>query len=110
MPRLIQIFRLRNGLPAIAALIFAITAACSGSSSDNDSVTGQVVDVVPRDIIEFESLTLVDDEGQTWEFTGGHFSGFTPSHLQEHKALREPVRVWYVEVGHELRVTRIEDG
>jgi hypothetical protein len=101
-------------LPRIAAtVIFALTltvlVACN-FEDDRPNVTGQVTDVVPRSISEFESLTLVDDSGKTWEFKGGLFTGFTPSHLLEHAALKEPVRVWYTDENGVLTVTRIEDG
>ncbi len=95
------------GLVLTAALI--TFGACDNSDSQK-SVTGQVIAVEARSITEFETLTLRDEDGVTWEFTGGLFTGFTPSHLLEHKALGDPVRVWYDEIGGELRVKKIEDG
>ncbi len=93
----------------MAILLVAIASACS-SSDAGPSVTGQVVAVEARSITEFESLTIVDEDGKTWEFIGGLFSGFTPSHLREHQSLNEPVKVTYTQDGDRLRVTRIEDG
>ncbi len=90
-------------------LLFSVIAACS-SGNEEKSVTGEITAVEARSIAEFESLTLVDEDGRVWEFVGGAFAGFTPSHLREHMALGDPVKVWYVEVGDEMRVTRIEDG
>ena len=73
-------------------------------------MTGIVIDVQVRSISEFEWLSLEDETGKTWRFKGGSFTGFTPSHLQEHGALKEPVKVWYTEENGVLTVTRIEDG
>ena len=91
------------------ALALALLVSCESAVSEL-SVTGQVVDVVPRSISEFESLTLLDESGKTWQFKGGLFTGFTPSHLQEHAALKEPVKVWYTEKNGVLTITRITDG
>jgi len=89
--------------------VLALAVAC-GSEPEGTAVTGEVVAVEPRTITEFESLTIIDSDGRVWTFRGGAFAGFTPSHLQEHQALGDPVKVWFVEEGDVLRVTRIEDG
>jgi hypothetical protein len=108
-------FTIRKPRPFRAHLIALITAvallatAC-GSSDEDSSVTGEVIAVVTRSLTAFESLTVIDADRKVWEFTGGPFSGFTPSHLQEHMALGDSVKVWYIEDGDELTVTRIEDG
>lgn len=110
MPLINSTQNLRSAAVAcIVALVFVIAAACT-SSDDGKSITGQVVEVEARSITEFETLTIIDSDGQQWEFIGGLFAGFTPSHLNEHMALQEPVKVWYVEDGDQLRVTRVEDG
>ncbi len=93
----------------IALVILAVFAVCE-SDPEGTAVTGEVTDVRPRSITEFESLTITDAEGKSWTFAGGAFSGFTPSHLLEHQALGDPVKIWYVEEGGVLRVTHIEDG
>lgn len=95
---------------ALALVVLLIAVAACGSDESGPSVTGQVIAVESRSITEFETLTVLDDDGKEWRFKGGLFSGFTPSHLQEHMALGDPVRVWYVQEGDELRVTRIADG
>ncbi len=74
-------------------------------------VVGLVVEVEARTITEIESLTIVSDDDRAWKFTGGQFPGFTPSHLEEHQALGEPVRVSYVlEEDGTKRIVKIEDG
>jgi hypothetical protein len=80
------------------------------SDGEGQNVTGIVVDVQVRSISKFESLTLEDKNGKTWKFKGGSFTGFTTSHLQEHRTLKEPVKVWYIQESGILSVTRIEDG
>ena len=100
---------LRTPLIALVTVVFVLVAACGGTD-EGSSVTGEIVSVVPRSITEFESLSVVDSDGKVWEFTGGAFAGFTPSHLLEHMTLAEPVKVWYVDDGEDLKVTLIEDG
>ena len=70
-----------------------------------------MVEVTARSLVEVETLTIVTSDGTEWEFAGGEFPGFTPSHLEEHQALGEPVKVVYVrEEDGSLRIVRIEDG
>jgi len=92
----------------VAVMLFiALTIERRGGE---ELVQGHVADVAPRSITEFESLTIVDDDGVEWTFAGGESPGFTPSHLIEHQALGEQVRVWYVvEESGALRVVEIED-
>lgn len=92
-----------------AATVLLLAAACGGADEDS-SVTGRVIGVDPRSLTEFNSMTLVDADQKEWQFKGGLFAGFTPSHLLEHMALGESVTVWYVDDGVDLTVTRIEDG
>ena len=87
-----------------------MAVGCQPPSGDG-TVVGHVVEVTARSLVEVESLTIVTSEREEWEFAGGEFPGFTPSHLEEHQALGEPVRVYYVrEEDGSLRIVRIEDG
>lgn len=90
-------------------LAVCLLVACS-SGEEGENITGRVTGIESSDIVRFDSLSVIDGDGKTWEFIGGAFAGFTPSHLREHQALGEPVKVWYVVDGDELRVIRIEDG
>ncbi|MDA0233038.1 MAG: hypothetical protein O3C69_06100, partial [Chloroflexi bacterium] len=75
---------LRMFLAIGAILLVMIAAACGGNDHGfiaGIAVTGQITEVVPRSLTEFESITVVDSDGKVWEFTGGRFAGFTPSHL-----------------------------
>ena len=94
--------RSRTVIPAIFvlfAMVFSIvTASCF--DSNHNRVTGQVLNVEQSSMTIISSLTLEDDSGKQWTFEGGGvFSGFTPAHLLEHRALGEPVTVEYEETG-----------
>ncbi len=54
--------------------------------------------------------TVVDADGREWEFQGGSFAGFTPSHVREHQVLAAPIKVRFVDEGEVLRIVAIEDG
>ena len=83
--------------------------ACQPSSGDG-AVVGHVIEVTANSLVEVETLTVVDADGKEWVFNGGEFPGFTPSHLEEHQALGEPVRIFYVtKEDGSLRIVRIED-
>mgnify|MGYP001329334364 FL=1 len=94
----------------LLAVIFSIVAS---SRLDNNlkTVTGQVLIVEQSSITTVSSLTLEDDSGKQWTFEGGGvFSGFTPAHLLEHRALGEPVTVEYEETGSGiLRIVHLVD-
>lgn len=90
--------RLGTTLLALLALAAVILIAFGLSVVPNatDTVTGQVVSVEQASVTMISRLTLVDDSGRQWEFEGGGtFAGFTPSHLEEHRALQEQVTVEY---------------
>ena len=62
------------------------------------SVSGQVVSVDSASVTTIANLTIEDATGKQWSFLGaGTFSGFTPSHLIEHRTLREAITVEYEE-------------
>ena len=83
----------------LLAVMFSIVMA-SCFDSNHNRVTGQVLNVEQSSMTIISSLTLEDDSGKQWTFEGGGvFSGFTPAHLLEHRALGEPVTVEYEETG-----------
>ena len=101
--------RFRVGCVTLLTAICMIVA-CQSTTGDS-VVVGHVIGVTAKSLVEVETLTIVDDDGKSWVFDGGEFPGFTPSHLEEHQALGEPVRVFYVtEEDGSLRIVRIEDG
>ena len=109
MPNLGSSSKFRGGTVALIAA-FCIALGCQPAAGDGE-VVGQVVEVTAKSLIEVETLTIVTSDGTEWEFSGGEFSGFTPSHLEEHQALGEPIKVVYVrEDDGSFRIVRIEDG
>ena len=94
----------------LIAVIFSIVAS-SRLGNNLKTVTGQVLIVEQSSITTVSSLTLEDDSGKQWTFEGGGvFSGFTPAHLLEHRALGEPVTVEYEETGSGiLQIVRLAD-
>ena len=94
----------------LIAVIFSIVAS-SRLGNNLKTVTGQVLIVEQSSITTVSSLTLEDDSGKQWTFEGGGvFSGFTPAHLLEHRALGEPVTVEYEETGSGiLRIVHLAD-
>ncbi len=95
---------------AIAAAAFIAVGIFSilGSGS---TVNGKVVSVESASVTTISSLTIEDSNGEQWTFKGaGIFSGFTPSHLEEHRAIRETVTVEYEELDSgELSIVRLSD-
>ena len=88
-----------------------IALALQSALDDSNTITGQVVSVKSASVTTFSELVIEDESGSTWTFTGsGHFSGFTPSHLEEHRALNEPVTVNFTELEDgQLRILAISD-
>ncbi len=82
-------------LLVVAAVIF-IAIGISTVMGGPKSVEGQVLNVEQASLTTIASLTIEDASGEQWTFRGtGTFSGFTPTHLKEHGALREKVTVEY---------------
>jgi hypothetical protein len=91
---------LRSGKSiAVILVLVAIVSIAYGYSTltgEPKLVSGQIVDVQSASVTTISTLTLEDDSGKQWVFQGaGPFSGFTPSHLEEHRALWESVTVEY---------------
>lgn len=105
----------RIGIPILAlvalAAVVLIAYGISTVAVGPDTVTGQVVSVEPASVTTILSLMLEDDSGKLWTFEGGGtFAGFTPSHLEEHMALREQVTVEYEETSTgTLKILRLSD-
>ena len=90
----------RHGTKLLAILALAVVVLIAFGLSvvldRPDTVTGRLVSVESASVTTIASLTLVDDSGKQWVFEGkGTFAGFTPSHLDEHRALGEGVTIEY---------------
>jgi hypothetical protein len=105
--------RTRTLIPVLIIVIAVILIAVGvvNVMSGPASVSGQVVSVDSASVTTIANLTLEDAAGEQWLFLGsGTFSGFTPSHLIEHRTLREPITVEYEESeSGELVIVGISD-
>lgn len=72
-------------------------------------MTGHVVDVSAKSLLEIDVLTVADDEGTEWRFSGRGYRGVTPSHLRQHMVQVFQVVVTYREEGDELIIEEIRD-
>ncbi len=103
----------RTALPALAvmsALILTLGVACGDRAIGVLTLTGQVVTVVSASLTGLAELEVIDDDGVLWRFEALGFVGLTPSHLEEHGALGQPVTVEYFEEDGRLVISRITDG
>lgn len=88
----------RTAVPVlfVVTALISITLAVISITGGETGVRGQVVSVESASVTTISSLTIRDDSGKEWTFEGsGTFSGFTPSHLNEHKALQDAITVVY---------------
>ena len=102
-----------NLIPAalIIAMIALVSFVISSVWDDPASVEGQVVNFDQTSLTTFSSLKIEDDSGTQWIFIGyDAFTGFTPSHLEEHRMLREPITVEYEKSATgELKILSLSD-
>ena len=89
-------------------LLAALPGACVGSPGEME-VRGQVVEVVPRNFSELESLKIRTESGRVYHFETEGFVGFTPSHVKEHQLLGQSILVTYVEKGGRLVAVALAD-
>ena len=110
-PRLVVL----NGTASafIIATLYLFTTACGGGPDEagqaTDSVRGMVTDVKSSSLVNLDSLVVEDQDGRSWEFTAGSYSGFTPSHLREHMVLAEPVTVKFRVEGDLMIIEEVTD-
>ena len=95
-----------------AAVLLASGVACgAGDTSPGtmEQVRGMIVEVVPRNITEIETLRVRDSEGKEWVFVTEGDVGISPSHVKEHQLFGQPVLVSYVKKGNDLVALDVED-
>ena len=105
------------GRGAALALLVAVAAAagaCGGSTdgaAEPESVRGHIVEVVPLGLLDLDSLTIEDSDGEQWHFEarGARFFNFSPSHLTEHMVQGLPVTVTFRRDGDALVASGIGD-
>ena len=97
-------------LMVIAGLLMAFGVACGNGDGGALTLTGQVVTVVPASVTGLAELEVIDDDGMLWRFEASGFVGLTSSHLEEHRALGQPVTVEYFEEDGRLVIRLMTDG
>jgi hypothetical protein len=99
-------------LVALVAIVAILVVSMTTTFLDRgDTVTGQIVSVEQASLTTISRLTIKDDAGKQWTFQGdGTFAGFTPSHIEQHRALGESLTVEYEESDSgELTIVAISD-
>ena len=100
---------------AIGALFWFArgTCACATPVHPASPVDGVVIGVDAQSLGDVRGFTLRTMDGLTLTLTLGtleNATAFSPSHLSEHQATSEPIRVWFrVEAGQSV-VYRLEDA
>ena len=102
-----MVIRSKTAPTLLLALALALFGGCG--TEDAMQVRGQVVEVVPRNFSELESLRVRDAEGRVYTFATEGFVGFTPSHVREHQFLGQSLLVTYVKRGDILLALKLED-
>jgi hypothetical protein len=110
---------MRRALGALSALVVIafVLAACGpqpAATPDVQSpVDGVVIEVDAASLTDVRGFTLRTSSGVAFGFKLGALENateFSPSHLKEHQATSEPIRVWFrVENGDRVAY-RIEDA
>ena len=99
----------RAAVLAVALLALFHAGACGTAGSAEDTVTGHVIDVSAKSLLEIEVLTVEDDSGTAWKFSGRGYRGVSPSHLRQHMLQGLQVVVTYRGEGEDLLIRDIRD-
>ena len=94
---------------ALAAVAWVLVGQTAGTRTD----TGLVVDVDAASLTDVRAFTLRTSGGRETTYRVGVLENgteFPPSHLSEHLATGQPVKVWYREADGERVAYRIEDA
>ena len=97
----------RLALASIAsACVLLIAVACCGGEK---TVTGLVLEVVGRNLVEIELLRVRDRSGRIWEFTTEGNIGISAAHLKQHQVLGQGVVVVYNEEDGQSIASEVRD-
>jgi hypothetical protein len=103
--------RLAAGVFVVAVVSAVALFVASGRGARTElSTTGVIVGVQAEDV---RSFSLRTETGQVVEFMIGTLQNpteFPPSHLAEHQATGQPVRVRYLQQGESKVAVRIDDA
>ena len=105
-----QVFFVSSFLTLFSTLLLSVIVACSSGGEERTVVVGTVTNVVTASVTSVSEFEIVDEHGVTWKFGARGFLGVTPSHLEEHAATGEPVRVEYFEENGSLVAIKVSDG
>ncbi len=101
----------RLALVLLTLTVMAVAAGCGGS--DENAVTGVIIDVRASSFETAESITVRTKDGELWELAVDldeeSARGFPASHLRVHMAEVFPVRVWYRDDGGRHVAYHMED-
>ena len=92
----------------IAVFVLALSVSCNGNEKV-ENVRGIVVEVVGRNLLEVETLTVRTPDGKTWTFTTDGPLPFTASHLREHQLFGQTVMVFFTKRGGRLVAVDLAD-
>jgi hypothetical protein len=108
--------RLSLMLLSLTAALFVVAACGSGDAGDEASsnqitVSGQIIDVQAESFLDLDSVTLIADDGRRYvlEGRGRQHAGFLPSHLREHMVSGGAVTVAFHEEDGALVLDSITD-
>ena len=98
----------------ISILALMATTSCSPNKLDDSDQTimqirGYVLEVVPRNVSEFETLKVRTKDGELYHFTSDTFTGFTPAHIKEHLLFGQTVLVKFISRDGILIAITLED-
>ena len=99
-------------IPSILLVFMAVSCIPDKNSEEprlTQEVRGHVVQVVPRNISEFETLHIKSETQKYYEFTSQGFTGFTPSHIKEHQLFGQTLLVKYINKNGNLMAIALED-
>ena len=99
----------RAAVLAVAVLALFNAGACDTTGSAEDTVTGHVIDVSAKSLLEIDVLTIEDGEGAEWRFSGRGYRGVSPSHLRQHMLQGFQIVVTYRDEGESLVIREIRD-
>ncbi len=88
------------------ACVLLLSVSCGGGEK---TVTGFVLEVVERNLVEIELLRVRDRSGRIWEFTTEGNIGMSAAHLKQHQVLGQGVVVLYDEVGGQAVAVEVLD-
>jgi len=106
----------RAALLGVAGVVLALAGCGAGPAASPDvtsPVDGVVLSVDAVSLTEVRGFVLRTTDGASLAFKLGpleNATSFSPSHLKEHQATSEPIRVWFRIENGERIAYRIEDA